>query len=178
MNIGIITETVPPVFAATHSPLRTQQRETPPTVCSLFLPTRPNAPVLYIFLPPQETMPPTVFCYHPHGVFSQSYILNGSLNKELPRQVGLLASEGLCVVHRFGLGRTRARLAFVRCYLFVVLVVLHTHVVRMNVKPRDGTRNGCTQSAVRLLSVSRRTAGPWSCVSGKLFANRSVVQRR
>lgn len=38
-------------------------------------------------------MPPTVACYHPHGVFTQGYILNGGLNEELPRVVGLLARE-------------------------------------------------------------------------------------
>eukprot|EP00752_Nemacystus_decipiens_P017698 g15868.t1 len=38
-----------------------------------------------------DNMPPTVACYHPHGVFTQGYILNGGLNEELPRIVGLLA---------------------------------------------------------------------------------------
>eukprot|EP00903_Cladosiphon_okamuranus_P017841 g16419.t1 len=38
-----------------------------------------------------DTMPPTVACYHPHGVFTQGYILNGGLNEELPRIIGLLA---------------------------------------------------------------------------------------
>lgn len=41
----------------------------------------------------QDNMPPTVVCYHPHGVFTQGYILNGSLNEELPKILGLLASE-------------------------------------------------------------------------------------
>eukprot|EP00904_Undaria_pinnatifida_P013564 jgi/Undpi1/9338/HiC_scaffold_26.g11796.m1 len=38
-----------------------------------------------------KNMPPTVFCYHPHGVFSQGFVLNGSMNRELPTIVGLLA---------------------------------------------------------------------------------------
>lgn len=38
-------------------------------------------------------MPPTLFCFHPHGVFSQGFILNGSMNRELPMIVGLLAGE-------------------------------------------------------------------------------------
>ena len=45
----------------------------------------------------QDNMPPTVACYHPHGVFTQGYILNGGLNEELPRTVGLLARECLIV---------------------------------------------------------------------------------
>lgn len=32
-------------------------------------------------------------CYHPHGVFTQGFTLNGSMNEELPRIVGLLAGE-------------------------------------------------------------------------------------
>ncbi|CAM9525628.1 unnamed protein product [Ascophyllum nodosum] len=39
-----------------------------------------------------DTMPLTLFCYHPHGVFTQSYVLNGGLNDELPDNPGLLAS--------------------------------------------------------------------------------------
>lgn len=40
-------------------------------------------------------MPPTVVCYHPHGIFTQGYIMNGGLNKEMPKIVGLLASESI-----------------------------------------------------------------------------------
>ncbi|CAB1118819.1 unnamed protein product [Ectocarpus sp. CCAP 1310/34] len=39
-----------------------------------------------------DNMPPTVFCYHPHGVFTQGYIINGSMNEELPKILGLLAT--------------------------------------------------------------------------------------
>lgn len=43
-------------------------------------------------------MPPTVFCYHPHGVFTQGYIINGSMNREIPKILGLLACEDYTVV--------------------------------------------------------------------------------
>ncbi|CAM9885235.1 unnamed protein product [Scytosiphon promiscuus] len=38
-----------------------------------------------------DNMPSTVLCYHPHGVFTQGYIINGSMNEELPKILGLLA---------------------------------------------------------------------------------------
>lgn len=41
----------------------------------------------------QDKSPPTVLCYHPHGVFTQGYMLNGSLRRELPLIVGLLSCE-------------------------------------------------------------------------------------
>lgn len=46
-------------------------------------------------------MPPTLFCFHPHGVFSQGFILNGSMNRELPMIVGLLAGECLNIAAKY-----------------------------------------------------------------------------